>query len=145
MELKPVTSIDAELERLAVAARADGHANIDLLVNEFRSGMNQFSRPGEALLGAFTEGQLIGIGGLNIDPYEQHSNAGRIRRLYVHPNWRGAGIGAVIVAKIESLALGRFPVIQLFTESAQAGRFYEGLGYSRQSRAKVSHAKGLAA
>ena len=50
---------------------------------EWRTGTNRFDRPDEALFGAWAKGQLVGVCGLNIDPYRGDDRVGRVRHLYV--------------------------------------------------------------
>lgn len=57
------------------------------------SGENRFDLPGEKLLGVFAREELVGIGGLNRDPFSADERAGRIRHLYLSPAWRGKGAG----------------------------------------------------
>lgn len=46
------------------------------LAENWQSGKNRFNAPGEKLLGAFVNGQLVGVCGLNIDPFSQQPRAG---------------------------------------------------------------------
>ena len=69
----------------AMITSADaGFRFLDRLVNEYKNGTNNFNKPSEALYGVYThEGILIGIGGLNIDPYTKGQKVGRVRRFYI--------------------------------------------------------------
>ena len=117
---------------------------LDRLNDNYQSGANAFNRSGEALFGLERMGQLVGVVGLNIDPYFNDSDIGRVRHLYVHPAFRRSGVGRVITEAIEAHATGRFTRLQLFTSADAAARFYEALGYSVVSGVeKVSHAKEL--
>ena len=139
-----LTALPAGVAALAEVAHAEGFFMLDKLVAKFRSGDNAFDRPGEALFGAEQSGELVGIGGLNIDPYFSDSQLGRVRHLYVHPAARKAGIGRLITEAIENHAVGRFARLQLFTPTEAASAFYEALGYVAVSEVeKVSHAKVL--
>ena len=62
------------------------------LYDEYAGGANRFDRDGEALFVAHHLDQIVGICGLNQDPYSQFGNVGRVRRLYVHP-WLTSFIG----------------------------------------------------
>ena len=119
---------------LAAVAHAEGFFMLDRLIADFRSGENAFDRPGEALFGAETPGNLLGIGGLNIDPYFRDVRLGRIRHLYVHTSARNAGVGRMITEAIEADAAGQFDKLQLFTPNEAASKFYEALGYLVVSR-----------
>jgi GNAT superfamily N-acetyltransferase len=117
---------------------------LDRLIENFRSGANDFARAGEALFGAYCAQQLVGVGGLNIDPYFEHETLGRVRHLFVHPSARGAGIGRALVEAIEARARGCFQRLQLFTPDQLAACFYEALGHEAvDGVTKVSHWKWL--
>ncbi|MFR3777734.1 MAG: GNAT family N-acetyltransferase [Enterobacter sp.] len=57
----------------------------------WQRGENRFNAPGEKLLGAFLNGRLVGVCGLNRDPFSQQPRAGRIRHLYVSAIARAGG------------------------------------------------------
>jgi hypothetical protein len=73
-------------------ARAEGHAFLDRLANDWASGAMRFDRPGEALLAAYSQGVLAAIGGITVDPIV--AEALRMRRFYVRPAFRGLVLGA---------------------------------------------------
>jgi len=58
---------------------------------------NRFYREGEILIGTFRGDRLLGISGLNRDPYVDDRRVGRLRHLYVAKNERCAGSGRVLV------------------------------------------------
>ncbi len=84
------------------ALRAESLAqNLNMLgrlAENWQSGKNRFDAPGEKLLGAFAHGQLVGVCGLNIDPFSQQVRAGRIRHLYIGESHRRQGIGHQLLA-----------------------------------------------
>ncbi|GAA0598068.1 hypothetical protein GCM10009416_40370 [Craurococcus roseus] len=55
-------------DALASDAVAKGHRFVARLTDEWRSGVNRFDRPSEALRGAFLGGVLVAVGGLDADP-----------------------------------------------------------------------------
>ena len=79
------------------ALRAESLAqNLNMLrrlAENWQNGENRFNAPGEKLLGAFAHGQLVGVCGLNIDPFSQQPRAGRIRHLYIADRHHRQGIG----------------------------------------------------
>lgn len=144
MEIRRVTELPEEVHALSNTASAEGHRNIDTLIREFRSGDNRFGRPGECLFAAYESGALVGIGGLNIDPYETAETVARVRRLYVLPSVRRKGVASRLMEEIERHAALHFQRIQLYTGSSEAGSFYTRLGYREVSgKHKVSHEKAL--
>ena len=97
--------LPADFETMQAEARAEGHAFLDRLANDWASGAMRFDRPGEALLAAYSEGVLAAIGGITIDPIVP--DALRMRRFYVRPAFRRTGIGREIaqaLLKISSRA-----------------------------------------
>lgn len=90
--------------------------------------------------------RIVGVGGLNIDPYANRRDTGRIRRLYVHQDARRKGAGTRLVLAIESAALAsEMSTLQLRTVDPHSATFYEALGYVPiQGEATVTHRKALA-
>ena len=115
------------------------------LADEWASGVNRFDRPGEALFGARIGRELVAVGGLNVDPYAAMPRVGRVRHLYVLSPWRRMGIGGRLVTEIVEAARGRFEHLHLRTESAEAARLYERLGFVRRADVPYcSHVRELA-
>src|SRR5437879_3322856 len=99
------------------------------LLDEWASGANRFDRPGEALFGARVGGRLVGVCGLNVDPFAADARVGRVRHLYVLLAFRRRGVGRHLVVEVIETARGRFDRLRLCTENAGAARFYEALGF----------------
>jgi ribosomal protein S18 acetylase RimI-like enzyme len=131
---------DLPLEGFAVLLAESERAGLGFLrrlADEWVSGVNRFDRPGEALFGAWIGPELVGLGGLNLDPYAATDRVGRVRHLYVRSACRRLGIGQKLVAEIVETARGRFDSLQLRTANPEAARLYERLGFRR--RADVAH------
>lgn len=101
------------------------------LADEWRAGTNRFVRPGEALLAARVAGHLIGVCGLNVDPYACDAHTGRVRHLYVSEGMRRRGVGRALVNEIIDLARPSFDLLRLRTADTGAAAFYETLGFRR--------------
>ena len=99
------------------------------LVDEWANGANRFDRPGEALFGAWVGERLVGVCGLNIDPYAHDERVGRVRHLYVLSAFRRLGVGRHLVADVMKAARGRFDNLRLRTGNPAAARLYETLGF----------------
>ncbi len=80
---------------------------------------NTFSRPGEIPFEARFSPEMAGIGGLNTDPYLGDPPIGRIRRLYVAPNFRRLGSNESLMCFRQILGNGRN--YTLFSEMMQSG------------------------
>jgi GNAT superfamily N-acetyltransferase len=117
------------LSALVADSERDGWRFVRRLADEWASGVNRFDRPGERLFAAQSGGAVLGVGGLNVDPYAADPTVGRVRRLYVLRAHRGRGVGRELVHAIIRAAAGRFRRLRLRTESPDAARFYERLGF----------------
>jgi GNAT superfamily N-acetyltransferase len=129
---------------LAEIATSEGFGMVRRLIDDYVSDINRFSKPGECLSVALNGEHVIAVGGINVDPYYNSPRLGRIRHLYVHPEFRRGGVGRQLVGLIERHGEKHFDAFQLFTTSPAASRFYEGLNYAPiQGRWKVSHFKRI--
>ena len=117
----------------------EGHGMIRRLVDDWASGANRFDRPGEVLLGAWLNGRLVGVGGLNRDPYADDDLTGRVRHVFVLPDARRAGVGAALLREIVARAPQAFRVLRLRTVTPDAAAFYAALGFTETSEPEASH------
>src|SRR5438128_45015 len=108
-----------------------GFRFIRRLVEEWTSGANRFDRPGEVLFVARIAQQVVGVCGLNIDPYAAGPKVGRVRHLYVLLAYRRRGVGRRLVTEVIQAARSRFDSLRLRTQNAEAAEFYERLGFQR--------------
>jgi ribosomal protein S18 acetylase RimI-like enzyme len=120
------------LGALIVESEATGLRFVQRLATEWNSGANRFDRPGEALLVARLADQIIGVCGLNVDPYATAPTIGRVRHLYVLRGHRRLGVGGRLVAEIIAAARGHFEVLHLRTTNPAAAALYERLGFQRR-------------
>ena len=134
-----------ELQSLIGESTRDGYTFLQRTIDDWYSGANKFDRPGESLWGLFIGKDLIGVGGLNIDPYTLTPKVGRVRHLYVRAAHRRAGYATLIMSKIMEEACGHFTVLRLFTDNAGASGFYEKLGFTKTGEDKASHFIGVPA
>jgi GNAT superfamily N-acetyltransferase len=119
-------------DRLAVLLsenEASGYRFLRRLIDEWERSVNRFSRPGEALFAAEAGGQIMGVRGLNVDPYLDDRHVGRVRNVYVLAAFRGQGIGRRLVEQAIAAAQGQFHWIRLRGEEAGPARLYESLGF----------------
>lgn len=123
-----ITNLDViALQELRAASRQEGYRFIERLCEEWVSSTNRFNGPGEALFIAVARGKAIGICGLNRDPYANTARIGRVRRLYVLPEFRSNGIGRALLEAVVAHASGSFSVLRLRTETA--GDFFSAQGF----------------
>ncbi|WP_095588382.1 GNAT family N-acetyltransferase [Actibacterium ureilyticum] len=130
-------TLPTDLEDLQRDAASEGYRFIERLVREWNDGTKRFNGPGERLLHARVSGQLAGIGGITIDPYE--ADALRMRRFYVRPGFRRYGVArALAYALLDSTGTGHCRVnVNAATELAPA--FWENLGFRRVVAARHTH------
>ena len=117
------------LDTLLTESEREGSRFVRRIVNEWAAGTNRFDRPGEALFTARLGDRLIGVCGLNVDPYAAAANVGRVRRLYVLSAYRRLGAGRQLVLAVLEAARGRFDVLHLRTTNPVAAQLYDSLGF----------------
>jgi len=130
LAVSKTVELPVDLGSLLEESLREGFRFLQRLSEEWHSGSNRFSEPGEALFVARHRGMLVGICGLNRDPYASDPATGRLRRLYVAPAFRGRGVGRALVHSILSCAPSRFAVLRVRTDSPDADLFYRALGFS---------------
>ena len=128
---------------IALSLREDFYA-MQRMRDDWDAGTNRFDRRGEILLEARAGARLVGISGLNRDPYAQSSDVGRRRHLYVDPEFRRRGVGRSLVLKIAECASRSFVRLRLRTLRADADLFYVALGFLRVAcETEVTHEMAL--
>ena len=132
-----------ELEQLVDTAIAEGHTFVRKTEDEWLSGDNRFDQPGEGFFVARANGAIVGICGLNIDPFARDPSVGRLRHLYVHPDRRGEGVGRRLVDACLALAHGSFDRVRVRTFDPEAAAFYLSVGLVRLSEADATHGIAL--
>lgn len=112
---------------LAEAAHAEGIRNMEALALQWDDGRG-FAEPG-ALFAAFVDGDLAGVGGVT-PQVGLAEPAMRMRRLYVSPAFRRAGVGQALAGAMIQQGL---QTARLLTSNAQAtaaaGPFWEAMGF----------------
>jgi len=128
-ELHAMTPATPGYDALVAESMAEGHRMLVRLRDNWTSRTNVFDRPGEMLVGAIFDGEIIGVCGLNIDPYCEDPRAGRVRHLYVARAHRRHGVGALLVRRIADAARGSFEYLNTRAPTEAFG-FYERLGFA---------------
>jgi GNAT superfamily N-acetyltransferase len=130
-------ALPAAFEAMRGEARAEGFGMLDVLAAEWISGKNRFDGDGEALIAAYCNGALAGIGGLTHDPYA--AGALRMRRFYVRAAYRRNGVGGAIArALLAQPDTAAHPVTTSAAPGSEA--FWEALGFVPDRRDRRTHA-----
>jgi GNAT superfamily N-acetyltransferase len=124
----------ALLHPLEEEALGDGYRFMSRLRTELEDGSNRFYKPGEALFLAWQDDAVVGVCGLNQDPYLGDPRIGRVRHLYVCKGARRFGVGRALVEAVIEAARGAFDTLTLRTENPDASRLYRSLGFSEEPR-----------
>lgn len=134
----------ASLTTLVTESERSGLRFVRRLTAEWASGINRFDRSGEALFAARVGGHVVGVCGLNADPYIAEERVGRVRHLFVMEAHRRHGIGRRLVAEVIAAARGSFDRLRLRTTNPEAARLYEALGFAPSAgEADCTHALDL--
>ena len=144
IRIEQATALGAELDPLVTEAEADGHLFMRRLRDEWASGSNRFDQRGERLMVARSADRLVGVGGVNRDPYAQAPDIGRLRHLYVASDVRRRGVGALLVRSILADARAHFTLICLRTDSTEAAAFYRRLGFQPTDADDATHVMAIA-
>jgi GNAT superfamily N-acetyltransferase len=141
MIIERVTSLDNYgLSRLLALSKSEGYKFVQKLYDEYFDGTNRFNQNGESLFLAKSKDEILGIGGLNIDPYLNDTNIGRVRHLYLLPEWRCKGIGKELLITIIEESRTHFESITLYTDNPIADKLYTNFGFVRaEGIYKASH------
>lgn len=132
-----VDRLPPELEMLVEESLAEGFGLLARLQDDWRSGANRFDAPGEAFFVARQRGSLVGVCGLNLDPYASDPAVGRLRRLYVRARFRRHGVGRALVRA--ALAHAHFRRVRVRTNTAEGCSFYEALGFAPVACSTATH------
>jgi ribosomal protein S18 acetylase RimI-like enzyme len=138
IQVNEVTQLDlSSIAELIESSKNEGFNHLLRLQEEYKNGLNRFTNPGEVLFIAKSGDKIIGICGLTRDPY-QRADVGRVRRLYVLPEFRNKGIGKVLTKNVISKAVMYFNQIELKTDNEMASIFYKNLGFKETESSKFT-------
>lgn len=132
-EIEDLLAVD--ICHLIKESKDGGFRFLERLMNDYKDGTNTFSGLGELLVGVYNEyGAIIAIGGLNIDPFSDSQQIGRLRRFYVAKDYRRNGVGTVLLKDIVSKAKCYFDVLVLHTDTVKADNFYTAFGFAKDCK-----------
>jgi len=140
--IKKITDIrSAGLDQILTESQKNGYGMIERLITEWESGATDFSGENEAYFAYEKHGEVLGVGGINEEPYLRIKEYGRMRHLYVLKKWRRKGVGREIVSATIEFAKDHYNLMTLMTpKDGSADVFYESLGFKKcDSLERVSH------
>lgn len=123
---------------LSELAAREGVHNMQALAQQWADGSQRFEEPG-ALFAAYVDGELAGVGG--VTPQAGMAEpAMRMRRLYVAPSFRRAGVGQALAG---AMIQQGFQAARLLTSNAEAseaaGPFWEAIGFEQVTGPDFTH------
>ena len=127
-EIRRVRELPPDIEALVLPSLAEDFRAIVRLRDDWLAGENRFDDDGAALYEARSD-RLVGIGGLNVDPYAGDPEVGRVRHLYVLPEARRRGVASAIVTHVVERARGCFGELRLRTYREDAAALYAFCGF----------------
>ena len=140
MTIETLHDVPADRFRdLLADSEAAGSRIVRRLVDEWADRTNRFDRPGEGLFAASVSGNLVGVCGLNVDPYAGNARIGRVRHLYVLTPFRRRGVGRQLVAHVIERARDRFDALRLRTNNEAAARLYVAVGFRAAGEGAFTH------
>jgi len=135
ISIQPIPELTLEmLQPLLDASLAEGYTFIQKLWDEYQSGQTAFRENGSALLAGYADGRLVAVGGVHPDTYLNDPTIGRIRHVYVLPEYRRQGIAKQLVEALIERGAAQFTIITLRTPTAHGHAFYTAIGFSDEPR-----------
>lgn len=127
---------------MCAEAAAEGVRNMAMLRTEVGAPDDPFVEPG-ALFVAHVDGVLAGVGGVTVQAGLAEP-AMRMRRLYVRPAFRRAGVARALAGAMMQQGFQAAPLLVLnAAASPAAAPFWEAMGFERVPWPGVTHALRL--
>jgi GNAT superfamily N-acetyltransferase len=135
IQIRPIDALHSQAwQNLLKISHEEGYDFVQKLYDEYDAGTNRFDAQGAILLGAYLANELLAVGGVHPDPYLQTAAVGRIRHVYVLPDYRRKGIGRDLVLALIQHARTHFDTLTLRTLTEHGDGFYKSLGFSNEAR-----------
>ena len=143
VDIQQISPDAVGLAALRQEAAREGFRFLERLVDDWAAGTNRFEASGEKLIGAFVGEQLVGVAGLNQEPYEPAPRRARLRHLYVLQAFRRRGVARTLVSHLLKEARDVFDEMRLRTDTTEAIAFYERLGFNPVQLGTATHVRFL--
>lgn len=140
--LRVVEALPHGFDVMSAEATAEGVRNMVMLRAEFGGKDDPFRDPG-GLFAAFTDGALAGVGGVTVQE-SLAEPAMRMRRLYVRPAFRRAGVARALAGAMMQQGFQTAPLLVLNAAASDAASpFWEAMGFERVDWPGITHALRL--
>jgi GNAT superfamily N-acetyltransferase len=141
VQIHPIQELQSQAwQTLLKTSLDEGYDFIQKLCDEYEAGSNRFDAPRAVLLGVYLNDELIAVGGVHPDPYLQTTTIGRVRHMYVLPEYRRHGVGRELMLALIQHARTHFETLTLRTPTAHGDSFYKSLGFTDEPRfANATH------
>src|SRR5262245_24879333 len=133
--LRCIARLPDGFDGLRADAEADGHRHLRRLAAEFATTRSMF----HAVLAAFSDGGLAGIGAMTDEPQPTPEPAWRMRRLYVHRGFRRRGIARAIASALLEDAASKVRIVTVHAGNDGAARFWEAIGFQQAACKAWTH------
>jgi GNAT superfamily N-acetyltransferase len=120
-------------------AEADGHRHMGRLAAELDGTQPMF----HAVFAAYVEGNLAGIGAITDEPEPTSTPTWRMRRLYVHRQFRRRGAARYITTALIQEAASKVRMVTTNAGNDQAARFWEQIGFHQISGKGWTHERRI--
>jgi GNAT superfamily N-acetyltransferase len=126
-------------DALRADAEADGHRHMGRLAAELDGTQPMF----HAVFAAYVEGNLAGIGAITDEPEPTSRPTWRMRRLYVHRQFRRRGAAQSITTALIQVAASKVWMVTTNAGNDQAARFWEQIGFHQISGKGWTHERRI--
>jgi GNAT superfamily N-acetyltransferase len=128
-------TLPADFAALESDAKADGHALMSRLGAEFATDRAMF----HAIFTCHLDGRLAGIGAITDEPAPAPVPMWRMRRFYVHRDYRRRNVARAIASALLQEAAGKVAIVSVHAGNASAVRFWEAMGFTAVDGQPWSH------
>ena len=133
------TQLPAAFDTLIEDAEADGHRHMSRLATEFDETPAMF----HAIFAAYVGDDLAGLGAITAEPERTSIPAWRMRRLYVHRQFRRRGGARAIALALMQEAASKVRMVTVNAGNEHAACFWEQMGFYQVDGKNWTHERGL--
>ncbi|WP_407159393.1 GNAT family N-acetyltransferase [Bradyrhizobium sp. STM 3557] len=127
--------LPADFPELEADATADGHRHMTRLAAEFALNRTIF----HATYTCRVNGRLAGVGAITDEPAMTVQTMWRMRRLYVHRQFRRREVARTIASALLLEATSKVSIVTVHAGNDGAARFWEAIGFRPVEDQEWSH------